>query len=296
MTEKKLQRSMGDAGRELKNMLVSMNRLVPSVVVIIAALSVWLIVLSLGSLKAMMGIAVILVFAVAVAIYARTANYGESALALVAGLLTVYSVEWTGPRFAVFVTVWTVFSLLVLIIGSVKLAARMEEVISDAAYFAFGSRAKPHQAELKAITEDKGVTMLGPIEKAEVLRVFAFRKIPIQNMPSGLRATEVLSIVTGADHESMAHFVADIEKMFGAAASDRYARFLARVPDVIRDSPVSPADFIRAFQDSRHLALSGALSPEDYFDSLRTTLESGIRPDDVCKALSNKGALSTPPN
>ncbi len=290
MTEKKLQRSLRDLMRELRNTLASMNRLLPSVVVIIAALSLWVIVLSLGSLKAMMGIAVILVFAVAIAVYTRTANYGEAALALVAGLLTVYSVEWTGPRFATFVTVWTVFSLLVLIIGSVKLAARMEEVISDAAYFAFGSRAKVHQAELKAIAEDKTVTMLGPVEKAEVLRVFAFRKLQTRSMPSGLKATEVLSTVTGADHESIAHFVADIEKMFGADSRDRYSRFLTRVPDVIRESPVSPSDFIRAFQDSRHLALSGKLSPEEYFDKLQQTLESGTRPDHVCDALVSTGA------
>ena len=62
----------------------------------------------------MMAFAIILVLATSLGIFIKTGNYGEAALALVAGLLTIYSVEWTTGRWLAFVSVWITFTMIAL--------------------------------------------------------------------------------------------------------------------------------------------------------------------------------------
>ena len=52
-------------------------------------------------------------------------------LALSAGLLTVYTVNWTLSLFIGFITVWLLFTVVVFFIISVRLAAKIETIYID---------------------------------------------------------------------------------------------------------------------------------------------------------------------
>jgi hypothetical protein len=236
----------------------------------------------------MMGTTVLLVFVVSVLIYAQTESYGEAALALVAGLLTAFTVEWTSKRFIAFVVCWVGLSLVSLVIASVKLAATKEEILVDAANTVDPDRREEVQASLEDITDDDFVRMLGPIERASVIRLFAFRKLDIESMRYALRAVELLSTVTNVDYEIVAEFVVDIYKVFGSTPGPRYQRLLDRVHHTIRDSAVSPREFMAAFRDSRFLVLSGNVDSEAFFQHLVVALNSGVAPEDIREYLQGR--------
>ena len=119
--------------RSLRGALQAANRIVPFIVVVALLLATVAIAVAATSSNAMMAIAVLLVLGTSIVVYASTSNYGEAALALVAGLLTVFSVEWTAGRFVIFAGAWTVFSLAVLLIASIRIAATVEDLYLHAA-------------------------------------------------------------------------------------------------------------------------------------------------------------------
>src|SRR5947209_8035747 len=85
----------------LKNSYQDLNHLVPGFVLVAGAMALWVINICMTSLPLMVGATLFLVLMVSI-IVANKQSYGEAALALVAGILTVYTVEWTPNRFLAF--------------------------------------------------------------------------------------------------------------------------------------------------------------------------------------------------
>lgn len=277
-----------DSVRELKSTIQAANKLVPGCVVVAIFLAVLVISVSLLSVQLMMGITILVVLLVSIVVYSRTNSYGEAALALVAGLLTAFTVDWTAGTFIAFAVAWVGLSLFSLLISSVRLAAEVEEIYSDAGRSISSGRPREVQKQLEEIGKDKFIKMLGPTKRAEVIRLFAFRKLSIPSMQYGLRAVEMLSTITRVDHETVAEFVIDVYKMFRSTPGPRYQHLLDQVYEIIRESPVSPGEFIAAFKDSRHLALSGDVDPETFFRHLTIALDQGVAPEEVYEHLRDQ--------
>lgn len=232
-----------------------------------------------------MGTIVIVVLFSSLLIYSSSHNYGEAALALVAGLLTAFTVEWTPGQFAVFLFSWVILTAAVILISSVRLAADVEETYTDAALAIDADHSQQLMKELRSIEKKAKTEMLGPTERAEVIRLFAFRKLPIPSMQYGLQAVEMLSTITKVDHESVASFVVDIYKVFESEPGPLYKTLLDQVYENIREARVSPSEFIDAFCNSRSIALSREIDPEEYLAELRSALDRGIPPSEVYEFL-----------
>lgn len=281
MADKEVRSSVNDSLTALKGVIQASNQAIPGVTVVAGLLVASIILVSIQSVPLMMAVVVLVVLLVSVLVFAGTSNYGEAALALVAGLLTAFTVSWTPGTFAVFVVSWFVFTFIALIISSLKLAAKEQDIYFDAAQAIRSDRPAETKGELQKIVKHRSSKMLGPIKCAEVLRLFAFRKLPLTSMQYGLKAVEVLSVITRVDHETVASFVADVYKMFPTTPGLRYENLLDHIYEIIRSSPVAPSEFISAFNHSRRIVLSGDVEPEDYFQRLTVALEKGVPPEAI---------------
>ena len=130
--------------------------------------------------------------------------------------------------------------------------------------------------------------MLGPIERAEVIRVLAFRRMPVDLIEPCLHAVETLSVITKCDIKSIAIFLADFFLSFSPENNVEAQRFVDILYGVIKDAPVPPEDFFVAFAGSRRLLLSDRIQPIDFLKQLRDCLASGIAPSDVCDELRSR--------
>jgi hypothetical protein len=113
-------------------------------------------------------------------IYGKTNDYGEASLALVAGLLTAFTVEWTQYLFVLFTVTWVGFSAFAALLQSVKLAAEAEDIYRQAAISIDSTRTKEIEKQLREITKTNTLRTLGPIEEARVMLILAFHKLPLE--------------------------------------------------------------------------------------------------------------------
>lgn len=285
MTEKQNRTSLNKGLLALRNTVQSANQLVPGCIFVSLLLSGAIAFVAFRFASVMMGTIVIVVLFSSLLIYSSSHNYGEAALALVAGLLTAFTVEWTPGQFAVFLFSWVILTAAVILISSVRLAADVEETYTDAALAIDADHSQQLMKELRSIEKKAKTEMLGPTERAEVIRLFAFRKLPIPSMQYGLQAVEMLSTITKVDHESVASFVVDIYKVFESEPGPLYKTLLDQVYENIREARVSPSEFIDAFCNSRSIALSREIDPEEYLAELRSALDRGIPPSEVYEFL-----------
>jgi hypothetical protein len=188
--------------------LQSLYKLAPCLVIVMTLVIAGVTWLALFSSKVMLGTVLLVVLGVAMIVYVSTQNYGEAALALVAGLLTTYSVTWNGKRFIGFIAVWSGFSFLALMISSVRIASKQESIYRQAslALADDGMNSSLIEKQLQSIGKASMKIALGPVERAEVIRVFAFRRLSLTVMEAGLKAVAMLSIITEVNSLVVARF------------------------------------------------------------------------------------------
>lgn len=231
----------------------------------------------------MVGTAVLLVVIVSLCIFASRGNFGEAMLSLVGGLLTIFAFEWTPVRYLAFMTVWIGFAFAAVLISSVKLAAKAEEIYRMAS-LRLADTPEDHKTienQLRRIGSSTKLKILGPIERAEIIRVLAFRKLPIKLFAPCLSAVETLSVITKCDIKEISIFLADFLLSFSPDSDAEARRLVNKLYDVIKDVPVPPEDFFVAFKLSRRLLVSQTIQPIEFLEGLRDCLTFGISPNDV---------------
>lgn len=278
-----IKQSLNESFKALLATIKAAYDLAPMAVVAGALLTIGIVWATLHSAPLMMGTAALLVLLVSLCIFAARGNFGEAMLSLIGGLITIFAFEWTPGRYIAFMTAWTGFAFTALLISSVKLAAKAEEVYRMAS-LRLASRPEDHtviEKQLRRIGSSTTLKMLGPIERAEIIRVLAFRKLPIELFEPCLNAVETLSVITKCRIKTIAIFVADFLLSFAPDSDADARRLVDTLNDVIKDVPVAPEEFFASFESSRRLLVSQVISPIEFLDGLRDCLTSGVSPDDM---------------
>jgi hypothetical protein len=273
----------------LVNAMKAANKAVPGLVVLGSLTASGLVAAISLSAPLMVASAALLVVLISVLVYAATSNYGEAALALVAGLLTVLTVQWEPWSFTLFSLSWVGFSLVALMIASVRLAAKTESLYRQAALaiVAEGDH-EPAEKALRAIGERTPMGMLGPVERAEVLRIFALRQLPIEVMEVTLKATETLATATTVDAKAVAVFFADVYHAIGRRANTQFLPTVDFIYATIKASPAPPEEFFEAFRECRHLLLSGSVDLAALLKGIRDAIEVGVPASEVDSYISTR--------
>ncbi len=274
-----------DVWRNFVGTLKSADRLVPCIVPLTLWLAWTLICGSALFVNILPSLILFIVVVTSLISYVSRNNYGEAALALSAGLLAVFTVNWNLGNSIAFFMAWVIFSLSALVISSINLSAKYQSIYLDAASAMESKYIKKTAKELEEIANQRKTKYLGPIPCAEVIRIFAFRKLTVRSMKHGVDAVETLSIIAKADHKLIATFIADLYRIFEPDQEKRYVKLVDEIYTTMHKSPVSPAEFIEAFYDSRRVALSGKFTPEIYFQKLVEALEQGASPKEVYEYL-----------
>jgi len=290
MKKRKSENSLILTLKVTRNLLISANKIVPGVSVILTLLFIAFLLTATLSVKLMMGSIIIIVVCTSLSIYLYSNKYGEAALALVAGLLAAFTVEWTKGNFIAFSVAWFFFSISAFMISSIRLAAKTEDIYKQAAVTISNSKLTIKEAEkiLREIGANAAKEKLGPVERAEILRFLAFRNLPINVYKPALETIGTLSVVTRVNYKDIIVFIADIYTMINYTPNISYSQITDIIFNTIRETPVPPEDFITAFKKSRQIVLSNNISLEDYFKELKNALNSGISPENIYEYLSSR--------
>jgi hypothetical protein len=267
----------------LKNAIQGAEKLVPLIVFSCCFLTFFTIVLGLTYSSITYVVTLLIILFTSIFVYMQSKNYGESALALSAGLLTLFSLEWTHDKFAIFILAWVTFTLAVIIISGVNSASKYQQLYINIALILDLDNFEETQNKIRSIIEgiESKDKILGIIQRSEIIEIFAYRKLPLEFMEQGLSWVITLYAISKADYKSIALFISDIYKIFPPEQNKKYSRLLDSIYNRMRESPVSPIEFINAFNSSRKLVLSKQLEPKEYFDYLSNALENGVEPDDI---------------
>jgi hypothetical protein len=282
-----IKNSLAEAGSSLVAVFKASYHLAPGAVIVLGLVAMGVVWLTMQWAPLMTGSAVLLVLVLALSLFAIRGKFGEALLSLVGGLMSIFAYQWTPERFVAFSIAWVGFALFALLIASIKIAAKNEEIIRQATLRLVGSGIMFEETEKRLLDIAKRTELdrLGPIERAEVIRTFAFRGVPIDLFRAGLFAIQNLRILTKADLESISLFVADFFLAFSPTDEQSASAIAEKLYQAIHDTPVPPEEFFAAFKKGRRLIRSQSIEPTEFLRRLQEQLSRGVDPSDILKEL-----------
>lgn len=231
----------------------------------------------------LLGMLTVVIFLSTIAVYFKSKNYGEAVLALSAGLFTVYTVTWTTSLFISFIVVWVMFTIVVFLASSIRLSSTIQSIYMEATFAIKNLQLSDKECEkqLQAISYNLKDSIMGPVEKAETLRVFAYRKISLSDMKIGIKWVNIYFSLTRISYLTLADFVAVVIKNASIINQTITGDMVfEHIYSGMRNAPVTPQEYIETFQQTRHLLIRNK-NIVLYFDALNTYFDSGTSPNDI---------------
>jgi len=279
--------SLNEALLALRNALKAAYRLAPAVVVISILLAALIAYVSLSFIEIIQGFIIILIIFISILVYYKSNNYGEAGLALMAGLMAAFTVTWTWNKSLVFMVALLGFLLLILLIGCLKIAGKEEHIYLSAAIYIDVDRAKEIAKRLKEIAHDTPTIKMGPIEKANAIKIMASRKISIESMNDMLKTIDLVSRITNLNAEYVTSFLIALSKVFIITPGSDLTSEIDKIVVFCRNAPISHEEFIYAFMNSKRLVISGEVDPSTYHLLLKDSLKHGVEPEDTFGFIRN---------
>lgn len=280
--------SLKEAVLALQNALKAAYRLAPLVVIVSILLAAIVAYVSLFFIEIIQGFIILLIILIAILVYHKSNNYGEAALALMAGLLAAFTVNWTWNKSVVFMMALLGFLLFIILIGSLKFAGENEHKYLRAAIYIDVARAKDLAQKLRKISDETQTKMLGPGKKADAIQIMASRKISIDSMSDMLKTIDLVSSITDLNVDCVTSFLINLSKVFDINPGPDLNREIDKIVVFCKKAPVSHEEFIQAFMNSKRLVVFGEIDPLKYRQLLEYSLEQGIAPEETLDFIRNR--------
>jgi hypothetical protein len=271
----------------LRNSISAAYELAPAIVITGLLLAATLFTVSFYFVEIMMGSIILLIIVISIIVYAVSKNYGEATVALMAGLLAAFTVEWTWNKYVVFILALLSFLLFVLLIGSLRIAATNEALYREAALYISASHYNEIEKQLQKIAKSIPDKLLGPVERADAIKIMAFRKIPVESMQYMLAIIQTFVGITRLDAKTITLFLIDLVRVLHIDLDRHINRNINNIFGLYRDAPVSDEEFIYAFTNTKHFVVSGQVNPDEYLKLLISGLNKGLSAMEISDSISD---------
>jgi hypothetical protein len=277
--------TLNESLKALHNLFLAAYKLAPAVVITGLLLAAIVFAASLFIVEIKMGSIILLIIIVSIIVYAISKNYGEATVALMAGLLAAFTVEWTWNNYIVFMLALLGFSFFVLLIKSLGIAATNESLYREAALYVDVSRYQEVEKQLIKISKSIPDNLLGPVERADAIKIMAFRKVPIESMQYMLAVIQTFVGFTRLDVKTITLFLVDLTRTLSIEQGPHLKDKIDNILILYRNAPVSDEEFILAFSNTKHFVVSGQIGPDEYLSNLISGLKKGVSPIEMDDAI-----------
>lgn len=275
-TEDNIIRSTSDLFKTLVVAIQGLNKLVPSIMTIFAFWTIFL-VYKIGEHNGLMLTTMLIITLIcSVLIYFKNENYGEAVLSLSAGLFTIFSVTWTSSLFLAYIFTWMLFTISSLMISSLKLALRVDEILHESALIISNNdEHSKRKVELRSIVGKDNQGTLGIVEKSEVIRVFCFMNLKYEYFEDVLRSVIVLNTITRINYMKVCEFYIDIVNN-----SNNSNNLLDTVYLYIRQANTYPENVVDKYLKFNYLIHSQDIEPVQLLSKIVQCINDGYAESD----------------
>lgn len=219
--------------------------------------------------------------------YFQIKSYSQTMLSFLIGLLTIFTITWTTVNSIIFIVFYLGFNIIIFMSASIRSSAEMENILVQATNF-IDRRNKEvtHKQLADIINQGTDYRQLGPIERANIIRFLAFRKIPLETMASAISIIEMIKVVCQTSVEAACQFFYSLYLVSLHMNGETEAiETVGVLLDVVIKLPLLPDESFCIFNRTKTLLINRKLTIEEYFEQLTTLVQSGFDHEEIIHKL-----------
>jgi hypothetical protein len=278
-----------NALKSLKSTFQAAYNLVPALIIsaIFLTFGVVTVIIKFGLY---MAFSLLIMILVSIIVYLKTRDYGEAALSLVVGMLTVFTVNWNTTKLIILASSWVGFSLISVVISSINIASESESLyIHNASFMSYYSTYTSDELYdlLQEEAKKADISTFGPIEIAEIIQILVYKKVKLENIKEALEKIHILTNIIQVPSDQITNFYVDFCEMFDIPIGNVSDTFLDYIYNTFRDVPVSPKEFIDYFNKSKRIVFMNSVDSYEYIDSLKKGIDLKMNLKDINEFIKN---------
>ena len=287
----KKSRSLFEAFRALKNLVQVLFKKMPVLFLVL----IYLVDLGIRSYLSegfsttyLLGLLILLI---SIGIYVSTKSFSETTLSFVLGVLTIYSIDWEKANITLFVILYLAYIVIVFYVSVIRLAAKQEAILSQAACKLDITDHDRIYKHLKAISHTTTkYNQLSILDKSEVIRYLAFRQVIIGEYEEAINVIELIKGVCQTDIISCCEFYYG----FYAYCYNKQSRTpnisseIEKMFDKVTTLTMSYTEFFNVFASTKRILVEGKLTFEKYLLEIRELSLKGYSSEDIIDLMKTK--------
>ena len=233
----------------------------------------------------------LLIFLISIGIYVSSKSFSETTLSFVLGMLTIYSIDWEKANITLFVILYLTYIVVAFYISAIRLAAKQENILTQAACKLDIGNYKEVYRRLKNISQKyTNYGQLPILDKSEIIRYLAFRQVIIGEYEEAINMIELIKNVCQAEitpcceiyygfytycHNQIPtppNISKEVEKMF----------------DKVTTLTISYLEFFEIFAQTKRILVEKTLSFDKYLLEIKLLAIQGYSNVDISEIMREK--------
>lgn len=285
----KRSKSLFEALRALKNAIQALFTKMPALFLVL----VYLIDLGIRSYLSegfsttyLLGI---LILFISIGIYINTRSFSETTLSFILGILTIYSIDWEVANITLFVILYLVYIILVFYISVIRLSAKQETILSQAACKLNIENYDKIYKQIKTISQKTTkYNQLSILDKSEIIRYLAFRQVIISEYEDAIDLIELIKGVCQTDIISCCEIYYGFYTYCRNKRSSDISGEIQKMFDKVTMLTMSYIDFFNVFDATKRILVEQKLNFEKYLFELKELSLKGYNSEDIIDLMKDK--------
>ena len=226
----------------------------------------------------------LLILIISIGIYVSTKSFSETTLSFVLGILTIYSIDWENANITLFLVLYLAYIVVTFYISSIRLAAKQESILTQAACKLDMDDYKNVYKRLKNISQKSTkYGQLSILDKSEIIRYLAFRQVIIGEYEEAINMIELIKSVCQAE------IVPCCEIYYGfytycynqKPTPPNISKEVEKMFDKVTTLTISYLEFFEIFAQTKRILVEGKLSFDKYLLEIRLMALKGYSSTDI---------------
>lgn len=251
---------------------------VPSLFFALAFIVYFIIDTFISSDKLIMLLIGIIILIISLCMYIKTNKISDTTLSFILGILTMYSIDWGKADYKLFIGLYIMYIILLFSCHSIKLGMKQENILKQAAYKIDPNIYNETYTKLKALSmTSTNYNILSIINRCEVMRYLAFRKVDVAEYKDSIRVIELIHCICQMElmksceiYYSMFMYCKNHHKNY-----DNIPKSVERMIDKVTILSISYEEFFDIFKETKYILINGKLDFDDYLISIEQVAIAG---------------------
>lgn len=233
----------------------------------------------------------LLILIISIGIYVSSKSFSETTLSFVLGILTIYSIDWEKANITLFVILYLAYIVVTFYISAIRLGAKQESILTQAACKLDMSNYKDVYKRLKTISQKSTrYGQLSILDKSEIIRYLAFRQVIIGEYEEAINIIELIQNVCQEE------ITPCCEIYYGfytycrnqTPTPPNISKEVEKMFDKVTTLTISYLEFFEIFAQTKRILVEKILSFNKYLLEIRLLALQGYSSTDISEIMRKK--------